>query len=155
MRKVFFALVVLLFATILVQFYFAAFGAFDRPRVDGSFSVHRTIGTFVIPAIALLSTIAAAVARAPKKIIGLALLPVALILIQMLIRAIANSFSTETETGTAADVIFGVHAVVGLITMAVVGATMRAAREFAGIGGAPAAPAAQAKGAASVPQQTS
>ncbi|HEY9522121.1 MAG TPA: DUF6220 domain-containing protein, partial [Thermopolyspora sp.] len=74
MRRVFLVLAALLLLAVVAQFYLAAVGAFERPRTDDSFAIHRMVGT-LIPIISLLAAGAAALARAPGRVIGLAVLP--------------------------------------------------------------------------------
>lgn len=120
MRRVYVVLALLMFIATLVQFYLAAVGAFDRPRDDESFFLHRMTGMMIIPIISVLATIVAAIVRAPGKQIALTILPVGLVLFQMLIRAIAGIFDGSNDETTAAGlVIFGLHAINGLAIMAV------------------------------------
>lgn len=120
MRRIYLVLAVLLFVATLVQFYLAAVGAFDRPRDDESFVLHRMTGMMIIPALSVLATIVAAIVRAPGKLIALTILPVGLVLVQMLIRAIAGIFDGNNDETSAVElVIFGLHAINGLVIMAV------------------------------------
>src|SRR5204862_158317 len=75
MRRVFFVLAGLLLAAVVVQFYFAAVGAFAKPQDDRSFALHDLNGMLVIPLLSLLATAAAALARAPGRLVGLAVAP--------------------------------------------------------------------------------
>jgi len=148
-RKVYALLALLLFLATLFQFFFAAVGAFDEPRDDGSFTLHRMTGMIIIPALAVLATIAAALSRAGGKLIGLTILPVGLILLQMLIKVIAEAFDEPNgDTSTASVVIFGFHAINGLVTMAVARSVMMAARKRATAAEAPASAPAEATAAA-------
>lgn len=129
MRRIYVALALLLFLATLAQFYFAAVGAFDRPRDDDSFLMHQITGEMVIPGLALLATIAAAISRAPGKLIGLTILPVGLVIVQSLIRAIAGIFDgSNDETTLTGQVIFGLHAINGLVIMGVSRAILMGAR---------------------------
>lgn len=111
----------LLMVAIGLQLYFAAVGAFDRPHDDASFVLHRDNGRIVIPALTVLATIVAAVARMPKKVIALTLLPAVLDLLQMVIRAIADAFNNANgDTSAASVAIFGFHAINGMLIMLVV-----------------------------------
>lgn len=132
MRKVYVGLSALLLLAVLAQFYFAAVGAFARPQRDDSFALHDAVGMMVIPLLSLLATIAAAVARAPGKVIGLTILPLGLVVVQVLIvtlgRAVSGGEDTTTPAGLA---ILGLHAVNGLAVMAVAGVVFRRARLLA------------------------
>lgn len=81
MRKVFAVLCILLTTSLVVQFYFAAVGVFSNPD-DELFSLHAANGRMVLPLLGLLVIIAAAVARAGKRIIWLSALPLVLVLFQ-------------------------------------------------------------------------
>ncbi|MCW6009176.1 hypothetical protein K1W54_32225 [Micromonospora sp. CPCC 205371] len=118
---------------ILVQFYFAATGAFDRPQEDGSFRLHSINGMVVIPVLVLLATGAAALVKAPGKLIGLTVLPLGLVIVQVLIIAVGNAISggAEDDTSPAGLAILGLHAVNGLAMMAAAGTAARRARELA------------------------
>ncbi|MGW5666725.1 DUF6220 domain-containing protein [Micromonospora sp. NPDC003776] len=132
MRKVYVGLSALLLLAVLAQFYFAAVGAFAKPQHDDSFALHDITGTMVIPLLSLLATVAAAVARAPGKLIGLSILPLGLVVVQILIvtlgRAVSGGEDTTTPAGLA---ILGLHAVNGLAIMAVAGLVFRRARLLA------------------------
>jgi hypothetical protein len=130
MRIAYLVLIRLLGAAVLVQFYFAAVGAFDRPQDDDSFSLHSLTGMGVIPLLSLLATGAAALARAPGRLIGLTILPLGLTLVQVLIIVVGNVVSggSDDNTTPAGLAILGLHAVNGLAIMAVVGLINRRAR---------------------------
>lgn len=133
MRRVYLALVGLMVLAVVLQFYFAAVGAFAKPQDDDSFALHLMDGMMILPVLALLATLVAALARAPGRLIGLTALPLGLIVLQVLITEVGKSLgaSTEDNTTPAALALLGLHAVNGLAIMAVVGITMRAARTFA------------------------
>jgi hypothetical protein len=132
-RRVYLALSGLLLLAILAQFYFAAVGAFAKPQDDNSFALHDLDGSIIIPALSLLLTIVAAVARAPGRLIGLSALPLGLVVVQMLIVALGRALNTSADQTTPAGLaILGLHAVNGLAIMAVAGTLMRRARELAG-----------------------
>ena len=132
MRRVFFVLAGLLLAAVVVQFYFAAVGAFAKPQDDRSFALHDLNGMLVIPLLSLLATAAAALARAPGRLIGLAALPLGLVVVQVLVVALGRAAGTDDRTTPAGLAILGLHALVGLATMAVAGLILRRARLFAG-----------------------
>jgi hypothetical protein len=133
MRRVFVVFAGLLFAAILVQFYLAAVGAFDRPQDDDSFALHNLNGRLVIPLLSILTTIAAALARAPGKVIGMSLAPLGLVVVQVLIIVVGNVITggSDEDTGAAGLVVFGLHAVNALFLMGAAGAVLRQARSLA------------------------
>ncbi|HYN97215.1 MAG TPA: DUF6220 domain-containing protein [Pilimelia sp.] len=153
MRTVYVVLIRLLGLAILAQFYFAAVGAFDRPRDDDSFALHSLIGMAVIPLLSVLATIVAALCRAPGRLTGLTLLPFGLVLVQVLLVAVSNAVAggAEERTSAAALAVFGLHAVNGLAIMAVVGVLSRRAGALRAAGrpasaGKPIAPTASPVG---------
>jgi hypothetical protein len=133
MRRVFVVLAGLLFAAILVQFYFAAVGAFDRPQDDDSFALHSITGMMIIPLLSILTTVAAALARAPGRLIGMSLAPLGLLVVQVLIIVVGNVISggSDEDTGAAGLFVLGLHAVNALFLMGAAGAVLRRARAFA------------------------
>jgi hypothetical protein len=131
MRKVFAALATLLMLAVVAQFFLAAMGAFDTAPKDESFQPHRALG-YGILLFAVALTLFAAVARLPGRLIGMTGLVAGLILLQSVIREIANAFSeTSGSTSTAGELVFGLHAVNGLIIVAVGGTILHRARELA------------------------
>ena len=65
MRKVYLVLTGLLLVSVVIQFYFAAFGVFTAPENDSQFVLHQMTGRVVLPLLFLLVVAAAALARAP------------------------------------------------------------------------------------------
>jgi hypothetical protein len=130
MRKAFTGLATLLMVAVVTQFFLAASGAFDTAPNDESFQPHRALG-YGIVLFAVLMTIVAAVARLPGRLIGMTGLVAGLGLLQGLIRAIAAAFGdTADTTTTAGQLVFGLHAVNGLVMVAVIGMIVRQAREL-------------------------
>ena len=128
MRKVFAGLATILVLAVVAQFFLAASGAFDTAPKDESFQTHRALG-YGILLFAILMTLVAALVRMPGRLIGMTGLVAGLVLVQGVIAAIANAFNdTGDTTTTAGQLIFGLHAVNGLIIMAVVGMIVRQAR---------------------------
>jgi hypothetical protein len=131
-RRVYTALTGLLLLAVLVQFYFAAVGAFTKPQTDKSFMLHSVTGMLVIPLLSLLATIVAALARAPGRLIGLSILPLGLVVVQVLIIVLGDAVSGSSDTTTAAGVaVLGLHAINGLAIMGVAGVLFRRARMLA------------------------
>lgn len=133
MRRVFVVLAGLLFLAILAQFYFAAVGAFDRPRDDDSFALHSVVGMMIIPLLSILTGVAAALARAPGRLIGMAFVPLGLVVVQVLIIVVGDVISggSDEDTGAAGLAVLGLHAVNALLVMGAAGAVLRRARAFA------------------------
>lgn len=142
MRRLYVVLLGLLLASGAFQFYFAAVGAFTRPQADDSYALHLVNGRMIFPLLALLAIGAAALARAPGKLIGLTSLPLALVVVQTLIIVLGNAIggATEQRTTPLALAILGLHAVNGMIILGVAGSVMRRARAL--LTASDAAPAA-------------
>jgi len=126
MRRIYLVLTALLLLAVVAQFYFAGVGAFDKPRDDSSFALHSVNGMLVIPALSILATIVAALARAPGRLIALSIAPFGLVVVQMLINIVGGSSDDRTGAGNLA--VLGLHAVNGLFIMAVAGVLVRRAR---------------------------
>lgn len=130
MRRIYVVLVGLLLASGGLQFYFAAVGAFTKPQAEDSYALHTLNGRMIFPILAILATIAAALAKAPGKLIGQTFLPFGLLVVQSLIIVLGNVIGgggeqRSTPVGLA---ILGLHAVNGMIIMGVIGSVMRKAR---------------------------
>jgi hypothetical protein len=127
-RRVFAFLANLLVLMLVAQFFLAASGAFDTAPNDESFQAHRGLGYGII-AFAILLTIVAALAQMPGRLIGMTGLVAGLGVVQSLIRAIADAFNDAGDTSTTAGtLVFGLHAVNGLVILAVAGTVARWAR---------------------------
>ena len=104
MRKAFVAMSSLLLVAFVLQFVFAAVGAFTKPAGDGAYALHSITGMAVIPALTLLTTLFAALAKAPGRLVGLAILPLGLVVVQAMIAALANGL---TDAGGGAGWLAG------------------------------------------------
>jgi Family of unknown function (DUF6220) len=132
MRRVFVILASLLLVAVVAQFYLAAVGAFAKPQDDRSFALHDLNGMMIMPLLSVLATVAAALAKAPGRLIGLAIVPFGLVIVQVLIVELGRAVSgTEDTTTPASLAILGLHAINGLATMAVAGIVVRRARLLA------------------------
>jgi hypothetical protein len=132
MRKAFVIVSAALLASFALQFVFAAVGAFTKPAADGAYSLHSVNGTVVIPALTLLTTLLAALAKAPGKLIGLAILPLGLVVVQALLAVLVNAFTDAAGASTPLGLtIAGLHAVNGIVAVHVVVSVHRAARRLA------------------------
>ena len=119
MRRVFALLATLLVLVVVAQFFLAASGAFDTAPIDKSFQPHRVLG-YGIFGFAILLTIVAALARMPGRLIGMTGLVAGLVVVQSLIRSLADGLNgTGDASTTAGKLVFGLHAVNGLIIAAV------------------------------------
>jgi hypothetical protein len=129
MRRIYVAIVGLMLASGALQFYFAAVGAFAKPQTDGSFALHVMNGR-VFALLALVAILAAALAKAPGKLVGFTALPLGLLVVQVLIIVLGNVIggSTEQRTTAVSLAILGLHAVNGMILMGVTGTVMTRAR---------------------------
>jgi hypothetical protein len=123
MRKVFTVLSTLLMVAVLVQFFLAAANAFDSAPNDEAFQPHRALG-YAILAFAVVLTIVAAVARLPGRLIGLTGLVAGLVVAQALIATIAKAFGD-----TAGALVFGLHAINGLVIFGLAESITRQAKE--------------------------
>jgi hypothetical protein len=151
-RKVFVVCSGLLLLAVVLQFYFAATGSFDRPETDDSFAAHGT-NALVILGLSLLTTIAAALARAGGRTIGLAALPILLVVLQIVIFIVADLFvpadtprdadDVPVEVGGLALYTIGLHAINGLAILLTAFVIFRRARAL-DRSTTPAAPAAAA-----------
>lgn len=130
MRRAYVVLVGLLLASGALQFYFAAVGAFTRPQTGDSYALHLVNGRMVFPLLGLLAIAAAALARAPGRLIGLTSVPLGLAIVQTLIILLGNGIggSTEQRTTPLALAILGLHAINGMIIIGVTATVMRQAR---------------------------
>jgi hypothetical protein len=130
MRRIYVILVGLLLASGGLQFYFAAVGAFTRPQTDDSYALHLVNGRMVMPILAVLAVIAAALAKAPGKLVAQTLLPFGLLIVQSLIIVLGNVIggATEQRSTPVALAILGLHALNGMALMGVASVIMRKAR---------------------------
>ncbi|GAA1003885.1 hypothetical protein Aple_005160 [Acrocarpospora pleiomorpha] len=124
MRRFFAALATLQVLAVAAQFFLAASGAFDTAPNEESFQPHRVLGSGIL-LLAVLVTVAAAIARMPGRLIGLSGLVAGLAVVQFVIRAIAKAFD-----GAAGELVFGLHAVNGLAILAVAGMIARQAGQL-------------------------
>ena len=132
MRKVYVTLTGLLVISVVIQFYFAAFGVFTAPQNDSQFILHVTNGRFILPLLCLLCIAAAALAKAPGRLIGFTAIPFGLLVLQTVLFVIAGLIgSTPEKTNVAGQVILGLHAVNGLAILGVSIMLFLRARKFA------------------------
>ena len=140
MRKLFLALSTLLVADVLAQFYFAGVGAFHLPSDHEAFSLHAA-NSLVVQGLAVLTAIAAALARAGKGTVALAFLPALLKEVQYAIFALTELFVPEGVPRNAdgiplivdgaANYFIALHVLNGLAILAVSVVVFRRARRLA------------------------
>jgi Kef-type K+ transport system membrane component KefB len=112
---------------VVAQFFLAAFGAFDSTG-DDPFEFHSMLG-YLLSLFAVLVTIVGALAKMPGRLIGMTGLVAGLILVQSLIRALADALNDSGDTSTTSgQIVFGLHAINGLAIMAVSGQVARQSR---------------------------
>ncbi|MEV1017240.1 DUF6220 domain-containing protein [Micromonospora sp. NPDC049801] len=132
MRKAFVISSGALLTAFALQFVFAAVGAFTKPAEDGAYALHSVNGMAVIPVLTLLTVLFAALARAPGRLVGLAVLPLGLVVVQALLAMLANAGTDAVGVSTPFGlVIGGLHAVNGIVAVHVVVGVMRGARRLA------------------------
>jgi hypothetical protein len=132
MRAAFVWLAGLLVASVVVQFYFAAFGVFTAPANDSQYILHLLNGRFVLPVLCIACIVVAALAKAPGRLIGFSALPLGLLVLQIVLFLIAGlAGATPVRTNVAGQVILGLHAVNGLAILAVSLLLFVRARRFA------------------------
>lgn len=120
MRRVFVVTAGLLVVAEVVQFYFAAFGVFQQPAPEDAFLLHQMNGRVVLPLLCLLVIVAAALARAPGRLIGLSAIPFGLLLMQIVLFVLAGLVgATPEKTNLVGTAILGLHAVNGLCILGV------------------------------------
>jgi hypothetical protein len=130
-RRVYLGVLGLLFLAIVFQFYLAGVGAFDEPQNEDSFALHRINGMAVVTGLSVLATIVAAVARLGVRMVAMTLVPGILVVVQMLIRAIAEAFDAGNgDTTGVAVAIFGLHALNGMLIMLVTVILIRRMRKL-------------------------
>jgi hypothetical protein len=135
MRRVFVVVAIMLMVAEVVQFYFAAFGVFQHPAPEDAFLLHQMNGRIVLPALCLLVILAAALARAPGRLIGFSAIPLGLLVLQIVLFLLAGlTGTTETRTNLAGTAILGLHAVNGLCILGVTIVLVRRASRFASAG---------------------
>ncbi|MFE9689140.1 DUF6220 domain-containing protein [Micromonospora sp. NPDC005806] len=132
MRKAFVVVSALLLVAFVMQFVFAAVGAFTKPEGDGAYALHSVNGMAVIPVLTLLTIVFAVLAKAPGRLVGLAVLPLGLVVVQAVIAMLANASTDAAGVSTPFGLtIAGLHALNGIIAVHVVVNVHRAARKLA------------------------
>jgi hypothetical protein len=147
MRKAFVIASALLLAVFTLQFVFAAVGAFTKPAGDDAFALHSVTGTAVIPVLTLLTILLAVLAKAPGRTVGLAVLPLGLVVLQALLAGLATGSTDAAGASTPFGLtIAGLHALNGIIAVHVAVGVLQAARKLADPAPADATPVAVREG---------
>lgn len=132
MRKALVIVSALLIVAFALQFVLAAVGGFTRPVGDDAYALHSLNGLAVIPLLTVLTALFAALAKAPGKLIGLAVLPIGLVVLQPLIAMLAEASTDASGVSTPLGLtIGGLHALNGIIAVHVVVSVHQAARKLA------------------------
>ncbi|GAB1817551.1 DUF6220 domain-containing protein [Herbidospora sp. RD11066] len=149
MRKVFFVFTVIMFVSVIAQFYFATFGAFERPAPalgaeDAAITPHILNGTMVLPLLSILTTIVAAIAKAGGRLILLSITPFLLVAVQLFVifEIAALAGAGDDSTTTASLFVLGFHALDGVAILWASVVLMKQARALTKA--APATPVAVA-----------
>lgn len=122
MRKAFSALAILLMSVVVAEFFFAASGAFSTGPGGEAYRPHHVLG-YVIFLLPVVMMIIGAAARLPRRLIGMAALVAGLTGVQVVIAKLARALGDP-----AGPLIFGLHAVNGIVMVAVVAMIVRQAR---------------------------
>lgn len=117
MRKLFTGLALLLALIVAAEFFFAAMGGFHA-----SYRPHHVLG-YVIFSMPIVMAVVAAVAKLPKRFLGMLLGVVALTGFQVLVAKVAFAIG-----GTAGPIVFGLHALGGMAIIALAVTILREAR---------------------------
>ena len=132
MRKALVTVTTVSLVAFVLQFVFAAVGAFTKPAGEGAYALHSVTGMALIPALTLLTVLFAVLAKAPGRLVGLALLPLGLVVLQGLIATLANASTDAAGASTPFGLtIAGLHALNGIIAVHVVVRVHQAARKLA------------------------
>ncbi|GIJ10297.1 DUF6220 domain-containing protein [Micromonospora andamanensis] len=125
MRRVFAGLAILLLLIVLAEFYFSAAGAASSaPRAE-AYRPHHALG-YVIFFVPVVMIVVAVLARMPLRFVGLPALIAGLTAVQVLITEVTKGLGD-----TFGSVIFGLHAVNGVVILAVAAVIVGSARTVA------------------------
>jgi len=124
-RRVFLGFSAVLVLMVVAQFFLAASSAFDTAPHEESFRFHRSVGLLLV-LFAVLTTIVAAIARVPGRIIAKTGLVAGLGVTQMVIAMLAGAFD-----GAAGTLVFGLHGINGLFILKTAGGVAQQARVLA------------------------
>ena len=125
-HRAFAALAALQLLIVLAQFYLAATGAFSAKPAGEAFEPHKALGyaTFIVP---VVMAVVAAAGRLPGRLTRLSTLVAGLVTVQVIVAKIAESLG---DNGTAGPLLFGLHGLVALVIVAMVGDLARRSRDL-------------------------
>ncbi|WP_157155788.1 DUF6220 domain-containing protein [Diaminobutyricimonas sp. LJ205] len=137
MRVLFLVLSILMLIALTVQFYLAGIGVFSDPA-DELFAIHGMNGRFVLPIVGLLLFISAILAKAGGRTIGLASLPLVLVLFQTLWFILSGMLTggEEGDVNMAATIMVSFHVLIGLAAFVVTYMLVSRARRLIATGSA-------------------
>jgi hypothetical protein len=120
MRVLFLVLSILMLIALTLQFYLAGIGVFSDPN-DGLFVIHSMNGRFVLPIVGLLLFISAILAKAGGRTIGLAAVPLVLVLFQTLWFMLSGMLTgaEEGNVNMAGTIMVSFHVLIGLAAFVV------------------------------------
>jgi hypothetical protein len=125
-RRAFAVLAALQLLIVLAQFFLAATGAFSAKPTDEAFEPHKALGyaTFTVP---VVMAVVAAAGRLPGRLTRLSALVAGLVTVQVIVAKSAEALGGD---GTAGPLLFGLHGLVALVIVAVVGDLARRSRHL-------------------------
>lgn len=125
----------ILSVAVLLQLFFAGFAVFTAPASAdrAEWGLHAWNGRVVLPLLAILAGLLAVLARAPRRLIGLAFLPLAGIAFQTILFVLTGLLtgSNPDKTNTAGSLMLGLHPVNGVLVLALSILLVIRARQFA------------------------
>ncbi|MFC4108634.1 DUF6220 domain-containing protein [Micromonospora zhanjiangensis] len=124
MRKTFAGLAILLVLVVVAQFYFAAAGGFSTDPDRSAYRPHHALG-YVIFTLPLVMAAVAALARLPRRLVGLPVLTAGLTSVQVLLGSLARGLGDGADSSTAGEIVFGLHGITGLAVLALAGLIAR------------------------------
>jgi hypothetical protein len=141
MRKLFVVVAALLVLDTVLQLYLAALGHFSTGSQE-LFGLHGFNGANVLRILALLTIVAAALARAGRRTIWLSVLVLVLVLFQTVLFIIVgtafNIGPDSTEIPVGASILLGFHGLNGLAIIALSGVLLNRAIRHDRAGARPA-----------------
>lgn len=133
--KVFVILATVLAVDVVAQLFFAGYAVFTAPAtVDrAEWGLHAWNGRVVLPLLAILTGLAAVWAKAPKRLVGFAFLPLAGIAFQTVLFILTGLLtgSTPEKTNVAGSLMLGLHPMNGVLVLALTMMLVHKSRQFA------------------------
>lgn len=133
--KAFVILATVLAVDVVAQLFFAGYAVFTAPATADrtEWGLHAMNGRIVLPLLAILTGLAAVVAKAPKRLVGFAFLPLAGIAFQTVLFILTGLLtgSTPEKTNVAGSLMLGLHPVNGVLVLALAMMLVHKGRQFA------------------------